>query len=101
LLTEDEQRLFRRLAVFFGGCTLEAAEAVAEADLDPLQSLVDKSLVRHSGERYWMLESIREYAAEHLEDSGEAEKLRTSHAHHFLQLAESAGLARAAHRAAL
>jgi predicted ATPase len=92
LLTEVEQRLFRRLAVFFGGCSLEAAEAVAEADLDPLQSLVDKSLVRHTGERYWMLESIREYAAEHLEDSGEAEKLRTSHAHHFLQLAESAGL---------
>ena len=92
LLTEDEQRLFRRLAVFVGGCTLDAAEAVADADIDPLQSLVDKSLVRHTGERYWMLESIREYASEHLEDSGEVENLRTRHAHYFLQLAESAGL---------
>ena len=47
LLTPEEQQLFARLSVFLGGCTLEAAEEVAEADLDTLQSLVDKSLVRH------------------------------------------------------
>ena len=49
LLTPEEQRLFSRLAVFSGGCTLEAAEEVAEAELDTLHSLVDKSLVRHRG----------------------------------------------------
>jgi predicted ATPase len=61
LLNEEEQRLFARLAVFRGGCTLEAAEAVCEADLDTLESLVDKSLVRvRERERFWMLETIRE-----------------------------------------
>ena len=69
--TPDEQQLFARLAVFRGGCTLEAAEEVAEADLDTLQSLVDKSLVRHTSERFWMLETIREYARERLTQSGE------------------------------
>jgi predicted ATPase len=72
LLSPEEQRLFALLAVFRGGCTLEAAEDVAGADLDTLQSLVDKSLLRHSEERYWMLETIREYAAERLEASAEA-----------------------------
>jgi predicted ATPase/class 3 adenylate cyclase len=67
LLTGGEQRLFRSLAVFAGGCTLEAAEEVCDADLDTLQSLVEKSLVRFSDGRYWMLETIREYAAERLE----------------------------------
>jgi len=90
LLTPEEQRLFAHLAVFRGGCTLEAAEEVAEADLDTLQSLVDKSLLRHSDERYWMLETIREYAAERLEHSGEAEELERRHAEHFLALAEEA-----------
>ena len=64
LLDEDEQRLFRRLAVFRGGCTLESAEAVCEADLDTLASLLDKSLVRRrtgtlGEERFWMLETIK------------------------------------------
>jgi predicted ATPase/class 3 adenylate cyclase len=91
LLDEDEQRLFARLSVFRGGCTLEAAEEVAGADLDTLESLVDKSLVRvREGERFWMLETIREYAAERLEESGEAEELRRRHAEHFLALAEEA-----------
>jgi predicted ATPase len=90
LLTPEEQRLFAHLAVFPGGCTLEAAEQVAEADLDTLQSLVDKSLLRHSEKRYWMLETIREYAAERLEESGESDQQRRRHAEHFLRLAEEA-----------
>jgi tetratricopeptide (TPR) repeat protein len=90
LLTPAEQRLFARLAVFSGGCTLEAAEDVAEADLDTLQSLVDKSLLRHTEDRFWMLETIREYAAERLDDADEGEELRRSHADHFQALAERA-----------
>jgi predicted ATPase/class 3 adenylate cyclase len=90
LLTSDEQLLFARLAVFRGGCTLEAAEAVIQADLDALQSLVDKSLLRQADERFWMLETIREYAAEQLEASDEADDLRRRHAEHFLALAEEA-----------
>jgi predicted ATPase/class 3 adenylate cyclase len=90
LLSGSEQRLFARLAVFRGGCTLEAAEDICDADLDTLQSLVDKSLLRHSHERYWMLETIREYAAERLESSGEAEEMRDRHAQHYLALAEEA-----------
>ena len=93
LLTEEEQRLFHRLAVFSGGCTLEAAEEICEADVDTLQSLVDKSLLRHSGERYWFLETIREFALERLEESGEAEVLCRRHAAFFLELAESGNLA--------
>ena len=90
LLRAEECRLFARLAVFRGGCTLEAAEEVTDADLDVLQSLVGKSLVRHTDERYWMLETIREYAAERLEESGEGEELRRRHADQFLALAEEA-----------
>ena len=59
LLEAEEQLLFARLGVFAGGCTFEAAETVADADLDTLQSLVEKSLVRHTGDRFWMLETIR------------------------------------------
>jgi predicted ATPase len=93
LLSEDEQRLFARLSVFVGGCTYEAAEEVAGADPDTLQSLLDKSLLRKrdaaGGPRYWMLETIREYAAEALEASGEAEELRRRHAEWFVALADS------------
>ncbi|HEV8339260.1 MAG TPA: tetratricopeptide repeat protein, partial [bacterium] len=90
LLSKEEKVLFGRLSVFAGGCTLDSTEDVAGADLDPLQSLVDKSLIRHTGERFSMLETIREYAAERLEESGEAEQLRRRHAEHFLALAEEA-----------
>ena len=90
LLQPEEQRLFARLSVFRGGCTLEAAEEVAEADLDTLQSLVDKSLVRKRDERYWMLETIREYGTERLEASGAGGELRRRHAEHFAALAEEA-----------
>ena len=90
LLDEEERRLFARLAVFRGGCTLEAAEQVADADLDVLQALGDKSVLRHSDERFWMLETIREYAAEQLEESGEAEKVGRVFAEHYVALAEEA-----------
>jgi predicted ATPase/class 3 adenylate cyclase len=91
LLTEDEQRLFARLAVFRSGWTLDAAEKVADADLDTLQSLVDKSLIRvRDTGRFGMLETIREFAAEQLEASGDADDVHRRHADHFLALAEEA-----------
>jgi len=90
LLSTDEQRLFGRMAVFRGGCTLDAAEQVVGANLDGLQSLVDKSLLRHTEERFWMLETIREYAHELLEGSDEADAMRRRHADHYLALGELA-----------
>ncbi len=118
LLEPSEQRLFARLGVFAGGCTLEAAEAVCgdqgpAADesamgdelLNGLQSLLDKSLLqRHDAQapsraephpmagdpRLMMLETIREYAEERLASSGEAETARRRHATFFLALAEEA-----------
>ncbi len=98
LLTENEKQLFRRLSLFSGGCTLEAAEQVCEARPDTLQSLLDKNLVRRRDTsekpRYWMLETIREYAAESLEEAGETDQLGRRHAEHFLELVESARPAR-------
>jgi predicted ATPase/class 3 adenylate cyclase len=90
LLSPDEQQLFAWLAVFRGGCTLEAAEEVVDANLDALQSLVDKSLLRHSEKRFWMLETIREYGQELLEGSGEADAVRRRHADHYVALGELA-----------
>jgi predicted ATPase len=92
LLDDEEQRLFRRLAAFAGGCTLDVAEEIADADLDTLQSLLDKSLVRSSEGRYWMLETIREFATERLEAAGEADDIVGRLAVHLLALAESARL---------
>ena len=89
LLSADEQELFRGLGVFAGGWTLEAAEQVAGGDLESLQSLVEKSLVRFDGERYSMLETIREYALEQLEERAETEQSRRRHAQFFLELAEA------------
>jgi predicted ATPase/class 3 adenylate cyclase len=94
LLTADEQQLFRRLALFAGGCTYEAAEGICGADADTLQSLIDKSLVRRreaaGRARYWMLETIREFASEQLEASGELDALRLRHAEFFVAFAEEA-----------
>jgi predicted ATPase/class 3 adenylate cyclase len=88
LLTESERRLFRRLSVFAGGSTLAAAEVVCDAELDPLQSLVDKSLVRFSDARYWLLETIREYASEQL-DPADLDALRRRHRVYMVALAEA------------
>jgi len=102
LLEEGEQVLFARLAVFSGGRTLEAIEAVCDAEgdlpmdaLEGVSSLLDKSLLRQEegpeGEpRFVMLETIREYARERLEASGEAEETSRLHAEYFLALAEAA-----------
>jgi predicted ATPase/DNA-binding SARP family transcriptional activator len=87
LLNENEQRLLTHLTVFAGGCTLDAAEQVCQADLDTVQALVDKNLLRREGERYYMLATIREYATEHLaraDDEGEYER---RHARHYLERA--------------
>lgn len=100
LLSEPDQKLFRRISVFAGGCTLEGVEAVCDAKgdlqidlLDGMSSMVDKSLVQQvepsSGEsRFLMLETIREYALEKLEASGEAPLTRRAHAAYCLVLAE-------------
>ena len=80
LLPESERTLFAMLSVFTGGCTLEAAESVAAADLDELQSLVDKSLLRHSAGRFWMLESIRDYARERLDANDDRDSVQSRHA---------------------
>ena len=97
LLDVPEQQLFRRLAVFVGGCTYEAAEHVASAIPDTLQSLLDKSLVRKSdvasAARYWMLETVREYAAEKLADVDEVELLQQRHATFFAELVDEAHVA--------
>src|SRR5688500_16906831 len=120
LLDPNEQALFRRLAIFAGGFTLEAADRVAGSQgvkvsgstppqhpdtptprhpdtLDAIASLVDKSLLRPvaesngcPGPRFEMLETIREYGLERLTASGEADAVRDAHASHFLALVEAA-----------
>src|SRR6266480_1464283 len=104
LLDADEQRLFRRLSVFVGGCTLQAIEAVCAAldtqpptlpVLDGVASLIDKSLLRQTEQeaeepRFAMLETIREYGRETLAASGEAEVTHQAHAAYYLMLAEAA-----------
>jgi predicted ATPase/DNA-binding XRE family transcriptional regulator len=111
LLDESEKTLFARLAVFVGGWTIEAAEAVSDLRfgteteqsmhrrsnivqiIDRLTSLVDKSMVRQveglGGEpRFVMLETIREYALERLEQSGELDIVKRRHAEYYQALAE-------------
>ena len=95
LLDEEEQELLAQLSVFTGGFTLEAAEAVCEATIDALASLVDKSLIAEregvdGDPRFAMLETVREYARERLGEWGEANVLAKRHAEYFLSLAEEA-----------
>jgi predicted ATPase/class 3 adenylate cyclase len=91
LLDASEQGLFAQLSVFAGGWLLEAAEEVCGTDLETLGRLIDKSLVRRESGRFRMLETVREYALERLEESGHGESMRERHASHFLALAETGG----------
>ena len=90
LLSADERQLFGRLAVFAGGFDLAVAEQVADADLDTLASLVEKSLVRRDGERFHMLETMREFAAERLAQTDERDRLERSLMLHIAARAEYA-----------
>src|SRR5580698_2759861 len=107
LLSPAEQKLFRRLSVFVGGCTLEGVEAVCDTKgdleldlLDGMSSMVDKSLLQqleqaNGDSRFTMLETIREYAREKLEASGEDAATKRTHAAYCLVLAEEAATAEA------
>jgi predicted ATPase len=96
LLSAEDQALFRRLAIFAGGWTLAAAEAVAGAEIDVVQglsALVASSLVRQDGgaddePRYQMLETLREFGLERLEAAREDAAIRQRHAAYFLALVE-------------
>jgi predicted ATPase/DNA-binding SARP family transcriptional activator len=101
LLSDAERRLFTRLSVFVGGCSLDAAEQVCADDQVPreeilglLSTLIDKSLVlldrSAPGTRYRLLQTLREYAREQLDDGGEADLLRARHADHHIDLARRA-----------
>jgi predicted ATPase/DNA-binding SARP family transcriptional activator len=91
LLSNDEQVMLRRLSVFGASFSLDAAEAVC-GDVDvltQLSALVDKSLVISEGARYRLLDTVRQFAAEKLQQAGETEGLRAAHANYFLELVEA------------
>ncbi|MGH3054324.1 MAG: ATP-binding protein, partial [Gaiellaceae bacterium] len=88
LLGTDERLAFARLGVFSGGCTLEAAELVCDVTLDSLGALVDNNLLRRRDSRFLMLETVRHFAVERLEEAGAAD-LRRRHAEWLTDLAET------------
>jgi predicted ATPase/DNA-binding SARP family transcriptional activator len=88
LLGAEERVGFARLGVFSGGCTLEAAESVCDVTLESLATLVDNNLVRRRQGRFTMLETVRHFAVERLEEAGSAE-LRRRHAEWLTELAET------------
>ncbi len=102
LLSPDEQTLFRKIAVFVGGCSLQAAEAISTAlgdmttsVLDSVTSLIDKNLLQQPAHgkdepRLYIFEMFREYGLECLEANGELEQARDAHAAYYLALAEEA-----------
>lgn len=92
LLDVEEQSVYRALSVFASGCTFDAAEHVAGADLEMMQSLLDKSLLWRrdttAGPRYWMLDVIREFARDRLSEKAAVYEVGRSHAQYFLDRAE-------------
>ena len=94
LLDEEEQRLFRRLSVFRSAFALDAAVEICAGTIEGIESLLVKSLLRRRLEesRVLMLDTVREYAAEQLEGSGEANDIHRAHAHYFLHVTERANL---------
>ncbi len=97
LLSTAEQTLFRRISVFRSACSLAAVEAICEAGVDDLQSLVDKSLVKRLDDgaepRFWMLETIREFALERLAEAEEGEGAEQRHFDYFARLVHEADAA--------
>ena len=95
MLSDEEKVLFQNLAVFAGGCDVEAAEAVCDAALNTIQLLIERSLLRQAGEpgeesRYVMLETVREFALERLDERPDAVQHHLRHAEYFLRLTETA-----------
>ena len=93
LLGPAERESLARLGVFSGGFTLTAADAVCGVDVFALETLTEHSLLRHDGERFHMLETIRAYALERLDERMEGDEMRRRHAEHFAEFAESAEMA--------
>ena len=89
LLEAEARSAFTALAIFPGGCTIEAAQAVAGTGLHALAALEAKSLITRRGERLVMLETIRDYAAERLAERADADEIRSRHAGHLLSVAEA------------
>ena len=88
LLDARARSAFAALAVFQGGCTIDAAQDIARANLHTLAALRDKSLIARRDERLVMLETVRDYAAERLAERGDADEIRSRHSQYFLRLAE-------------
>jgi len=97
LLSSGQQQAFRRIAIFPASATVEALEQITETDLDTLFALLDASLLRRRDDaneaRFWMLDTIREFARERLEEADEVRVIRTRHAGFYRAIASRAGRA--------